>query len=357
MQPEGRQRRRRRAPRDGGRRHRHRGRGAPNSLQELPRCDVHRRAAELHSGGGGLRRVAAPGAEAGACQQRAPLDGDDSRADRRMSRHLAIVATLGFGLVLSPPSHAAPGVLVMDGITDTGRSGSPVVDGSSSEGSIEVMVSTSGSTVEGKPFASSSVRRVNPVCWYRQGPTGMEYDEYWSPGRPARTAGHSTPCSPTSCTCTWASCRRSRSPSHASPSHGGCRVDGDHLALHARRHGSAAARRRLRNELEVDGRGAERGEPGSRAACRGGVRCAGRRRTKRHGPGGVGAEGRRPGARRGQPGPPRRDDAPRAAQACGPARRAGRGGCSSPARRSVVAPVGPGLLDAAGARSPSALLS
>lgn len=103
-----------------------------------------------------------------------------------MLRHLAIVATIGFGLVLSPSIHAAPGVLVMDGFTDTGEPASPVVDGSSSQGSIEVAVSTSGSTVEGTPFASSSVRRVDPVCWYRRGQTGMEYFEYWKPGGPAR---------------------------------------------------------------------------------------------------------------------------------------------------------------------------
>jgi hypothetical protein len=113
--------------------------------------------------------------------------------DRRVLRSVALLAVAALAIGLCSSAQAAPGPVFAKGYGDNGQQtqpgappASPVAEGSSSEGSIEVTVSTSGSTVEGRPFASSSVRRVDPVCWYRRGQTGMEYFEYWKPGGPAR---------------------------------------------------------------------------------------------------------------------------------------------------------------------------
>lgn len=110
-----------------------------------------------------------------------------------MLRALAVVvATAALAIGLGSSAQAGPRGLFADGYTNTGPEPdptTPVVTPEAAGGSIEVTVTTSGSTVEGTPFARSAVRSIPPLCWYGQGKTGQEYYEYWKPGGVARESG------------------------------------------------------------------------------------------------------------------------------------------------------------------------
>lgn len=90
---------------------------------------------------------------------------------------------LGFSAAAATSASAAVKTYTRPG---QGSTPTPGVTPLAAGGSIEVMVSTSGSTVEGTPFVRSTVRSVPSLCWYGRGPTGQEYFEYWKPGGLAR---------------------------------------------------------------------------------------------------------------------------------------------------------------------------
>jgi len=105
---------------------------------------------------------------------------------------LAVLAVTALAVGLCSSAQAAPAVSVVKSYGDVGQQptpAAPVVTAEAAAGSIEVTVTTSGSTVEGVPFTRSSVRSVAPVCWYGRGMTGAAYFEYWKPGGVARQSG------------------------------------------------------------------------------------------------------------------------------------------------------------------------
>lgn len=88
-------------------------------------------------------------------------------------------AAAGVPMDIKPPTDPGP--------SDPAPSDpAPQVGAGSGEGSVVVTVTTSGSTVEGRSFSSSTTRTQAPVCWYGRGMSGLEYFEYWKPGGEAR---------------------------------------------------------------------------------------------------------------------------------------------------------------------------
>jgi len=107
-------------------------------------------------------------------------------------RPLAVLAVTALAVGLCSSAQADPTAPVAAGFGHTGQqppTAAPVVTPEAAAGSIEVTVTTSGSTVEGVAFSRSSVRSVPPVCWYGRGMTGQGYFEYWKAGGVARQSG------------------------------------------------------------------------------------------------------------------------------------------------------------------------
>jgi len=103
-----------------------------------------------------------------------------------------VLAVTALAVGLCSSAQAEPAAPVPNDYGDVGQQptpAAPVVTAEAAAGSIEVTVTTSGSTVEGVAFTRSSVHKVAPVCWYGRGMTGQEYFEYWKPGGVARQSG------------------------------------------------------------------------------------------------------------------------------------------------------------------------
>ena len=100
---------------------------------------------------------------------------------------LALAGSLGLGSLGASASSPPP---VDHGGEDPGPGTgepAPEVDASNEDGSVAVRIEVAGSTVEGAPFATSSVAWVAPRCWHASGWTGYDYYEYWKDGGPARS--------------------------------------------------------------------------------------------------------------------------------------------------------------------------
>ena len=109
-----------------------------------------------------------------------------------MLRTLAVLVATALGVGLYSSAQADPKAPAADPFghdAQQSNPATPVVTPEAAAGSIEVTVTTSGSTVAGVAFSRSSVHKVAPVCWYGQGETGAAYFEYWKPGGVARQSG------------------------------------------------------------------------------------------------------------------------------------------------------------------------
>ena len=108
---------------------------------------------------------------------------------RAASAALALAVATGVGILAgSAAALPLPTIEIVNPDPDPGGDPPAAVDAENEGGSVTVRVEVAGSTVEGQTFATTSVRKVAPRCWYGRGSSGYDYYEYWKVGGVAREA-------------------------------------------------------------------------------------------------------------------------------------------------------------------------
>ena len=108
-----------------------------------------------------------------------------------MLRVLAVLAATALAIGLCSSAQADPTAPASNDFGNEGQQTTSVASGITPEaaaGAISVKVTTSGSTVEGASFSTSTARSIPALCWYVQKETGQAYFAFWNgPAREVQT--------------------------------------------------------------------------------------------------------------------------------------------------------------------------